>query len=341
MPDGDARRGTARPRAAARRRQPAAAAQAAAPPRTRSVHRDPKPAADPDDRDLAVQKLRYAYATGRLPIGELRDALKAATPAGLARLTEGLPPVPPRTGPRGGVHFTYPVDMTLLARLAAITRVRVPGPDDDDDLDLLLAVAGEHTELVAPLRRAVTAAATVTEAKAELETARQHRQQALVTAHARYGVKQVRCYLQYGGISARRPFRHDLRQAAATLPEYGDPELNRRAAEIAAEIPRLAAAQGGELDAIGGRLAELRAELTAIREKLGDAALAEADAWHARYEAARSTAETARLVRDREIRALTEGEYGKRVSNADLARLTGPTFSSVRIAQVRTGPITA
>jgi hypothetical protein len=321
VPDGDTRRGTARtrPAAPARRRQPEAGAQAAAPPRKRSGHQDPGPARDPEDRGLVVQRLRYAYATGQLTIGGLRAALAtapSADPAELARLTEGLPPVPPKTGPRGGVHRTYPVDMTLLDLLAEITD---------------------------PLARAVTAAAKTDAAKADLETARQHRQQALVTAHARYGVPQVRCYDPYGGISARRPFRRDLRQQQANLPTYGDPELNRRAAEIAAEISRLTAAQdnaqSGGLDAIGGQLAELEAELTAIHGKLGDAALAEADAWHARYEAARSAAGTARLVRDREIRALTEGEYGKRVPNAELARLTR-NFSS-RIAQIRNDPITA
>jgi hypothetical protein len=68
-------------------------------------------------------------------------------------------------------------------------------------------------------------------------------------------------------------------------------------------------------------------------------AMAEALRWQARYETARSTAETARMVRDREIRALTKGDYGPPVSNAALARDAG--YSTSLIAQIRTAPIVA
>lgn len=56
---------------------------------------------------------------------------------------------------------------------------------------------------------------------------------------------------------------------------------------------------------------------------------------HKVYEAARSRGDTGRLVRDVEVRALTDGKYGPKVSNADLAREL--KTSTARIAQIRTG----
>jgi hypothetical protein len=305
----------------------------------------------------AVPRLRYAYATGLLTIGELRDALRTGRrndPGELARLIEGLPEPPPRQGPRGGpLHRSYPMDMTTLRRLAAITD---------------------------PLRRCVTAAAKADAAKAEQETARQHRDLALVAAHVRYGVSQRRCYDPYGGISARRPYRHALRQEPANLPRYEEllPRLQKAAdpAAVAAARDELKEVRG-ELEKTSWsspqfeRLAERAAELSTVVAAASDSSLAKqvawiqerillvsqdedvakaepggipaiafADYWHARYEAARSTAETARLVRDRLVRELTDDAHGSpQVINAELARLTG--YSSARIAQIRTSPITA
>lgn len=66
-----------------------------------------------------------------------------------------------------------------------------------------------------------------------------------------------------------------------------------------------------------------------------DKAFAEADRQNLAYEAQRSRAETARLVRDAEIRFVTNGAYGEehRAGNAWIATQIGQ--STARIAQVR------
>ena len=251
------------------------AQEAAVPGAVATAERSPDPAAGrtaprhiglhpgTGDGDYAVQRLRLAYAEGRLTITELRDALEAVAagdPAETARVTAGLPQLPPPSQP-GGTHRSYPVDLDLLARLAAISD---------------------------PQERCVAAARAADDAAAAQETARQLRMRAQVSAHVRYGVPQVNCYMPYGGISARRPYRTAVRQAPADMIDFGSAE----------------------------------------------ATLAEAGRRHAEYEAARSTAETGRLVRNREIHALTDGDYGPRVPNADLARRMG--YSTARIAQIRT-----
>lgn len=64
-----------------------------------------------------------------------------------------------------------------------------------------------------------------------------------------------------------------------------------------------------------------------------DHAFTVAREWHRQYEAARSRVETARLIRDVEVRALTGGRYGTRISNAYLAAEMRQT--TARIAQIR------
>jgi hypothetical protein len=251
------------------------AQEAAVPGAVATAERSPDPAAgrmaprliglhpDTEDADHAASRLRLAYAEGGMTITVFREALEAVAggDAGeIARVTDGLPQLPPPSQP-GGTHRSYPVDLDLLARLAAITD---------------------------PQERCVAAAKAADEAAAAQETARQLRMRAQVSAHVRYGVSQVSCYMPYGGISARRPYRTAVRQAPANLIDFGSAE----------------------------------------------ASIAEADRRHGEYEAARSTAETGRLVRNREIHALTDGDYGLRVPNADLARRMG--YSTARIAQIRT-----
>lgn len=70
------------------------------------------------------------------------------------------------------------------------------------------------------------------------------------------------------------------------------------------------------------------------------ATLSEAGYRDREYQAARARAQTARLVRDAEIRALRSGRYGTRVTGTELARITG--HSTALIAQkapaTRPGP---
>lgn len=170
------------------------------------------------------------------------------------------------------------------------------------------------------------------------------------------------------GGPSRRAFPLDMallsRLAAITDPE--DPEARYRAAaavtdaaaarqETARQHRMLALVTAHVRDGIpqvdcysvyGGKSAR-RPFHQAVRQAPADLpdyggageAMAEALRWQARYEAARSTAETARMVRDREIRALTKGDYGPPVSNATLARDAG--YSTALIAQIRTAPIVA
>jgi hypothetical protein len=65
----------------------------------------------------------------------------------------------------------------------------------------------------------------------------------------------------------------------------------------------------------------------------GQEALQEASRHYAEYEAARSSEQTALLIRNREIRTLGAGDYGQAVRNADLARATG--CSPPRIRDIR------
>jgi hypothetical protein len=66
------------------------------------------------------------------------------------------------------------------------------------------------------------------------------------------------------------------------------------------------------------------------------ATFSEAGYWDREYQAARGRAQTARLVRDAEIRALRSGRYGTRVTGTELARLTG--HSTAFIAQKAPAP---
>lgn len=361
MPDKETRLAPARPRAAvparAAKADPGAASQTGALPRNRSGHRSPGPAPAPEERDLAARRLRYAYAVGKLNIGQLADRLADARAAGageLVRLTKGLPQPPPRPERPGDFHRSYPADLPLLDELGRV---------------------GD------PLERAVSAAAAADAAAARLETARQHRSLALVTANVRYGVPQIRCYDPYTGVSGRRQFHRAVRQTQANLPEYGP--LWSRIQQFAADPAALNAARAeleddrsrpGEAGTLPARLTVTSDELAAavaaataspglaaqvawIRDRIprvdaevrpGDdpdarlanakIAIAFADYWHLRYEEARSTAETARLVFGREVRDLTSPANPARVRNAELARRTGLT--TARIAQIRTSPVT-
>jgi hypothetical protein len=147
------------------------------------------------DHDPAVQRLRLAYATGKLDITGFRAGLLvlAGEPdaATVAELTAGLPPTPePRTA---GAHKTYPVDMAVLGELAQI---------------------GD------PVGRAARAAQLADGYEPAKETARKARNDALVSAHVRYKLPQAQCYEPFGIL--RRPFRTAVRHAPATLPDYGD-----------------------------------------------------------------------------------------------------------------------
>jgi hypothetical protein len=67
-----------------------------------------------------------------------------------------------------------------------------------------------------------------------------------------------------------------------------------------------------------------------------EATFSEAAYWDREYQAARARAQTARLVRDAEIRALRSGRYGTEVTGTELARLTG--HSTALIAQKAPAP---
>lgn len=235
----------------------------------------------------ADRRIRLAYATGQLDITGLAarlTTLASGYPA--ATTADGLPDLPPAESPHAFPRRPFPADPAVLAELAGIRDPR------------------------GRFRRAVEIIETETPRQ---EDARLRRLTAAAAAHVRYGASQVSCYAPLG--MTRRNFSEKVKQLPATLPVYGDPALNARATELAAIIT-----SGDESDA---RTLLTRADLAAVNARLAAAALDDARHWHEIYAAHRSKADIARLVRDREIRALTSGAYGPKVRAVRLAEDSG------------------
>jgi hypothetical protein len=213
------------------------------------------------ERDSAVQRLRLAYAAGKIRIKDLHQRLEDLAgdpgPDTVRHVMTGVPAAPPNLRVAGS-HKTYPLDAGVVDQLALITD---------------------------PVERTVDAAQLAEQYAGEQETARKARNDALVSAHVRYGLPQAACYEPFGIL--RRPFRTAVRRAPAVLPDYGSAERSLEVAGL----------------------------------------------YNAQYEAARSKAETARLVRDVGIRTLIDGSE---VTSAGMARALGMT--TARIAQIRTDP---
>lgn len=237
----------------------------------------------------ADRRIRLAYATGKLDITGLAARLTMLAAGDETTAADSLPELPARAR-LGGYRRPYPAGLTVLAELAGIgdprTRLRRAAQITDN-------VAGDQ------------------------EHARLQRLIAAITAHVRYGASQVSCYAPLG--ITRRHFAEKTRQAPAALPTYGKPELNARAACLAAVI---ASATEAERATAKTYLADINAQLATVNAQLAEAALDEARRWHDIYAARRGDGDIARLVVARELRALTSGVYGDKVRAVRLAEDT-------------------
>lgn len=244
----------------------------------------------------ADRRARRAYAAGQLTIAELVTRLRlvaSGDTAAIDRATDGLDAVPPRNPARGGHHRWRPADLDVLTELAAI----------------------------ADPRERLKRAAEITEtAYANEQVLRQSQVLAAVAAHVRYGAPQVVCYTAI--TMGREKFQRKVKQAPAALPVFGTPELREQATALAATLAaaRTVAAQ-----------AAARTDLAAINAELVAAAIEEAARPQADYERQHAKAATARMVRDREFRALVGGVYGERVKAIRLAEDTGVTKALVSL----------